>query len=350
MVGRPMRRPSLSLLVLVVMLGCGAGSVVSTPPAAEEHEAGTATPDDASSDAGGDWEAGSDAGQDGAEDAGTDAESDAGEDADASVPDAGGPTTIRIMAANLTSGNRQSYDPGEGIRIFQGLKPDVVLIQELNYKNNTNEDIRSFVTTAFSEDYTYHRESGAQIPNGVISRYPIVASGQWADPKVSNRSFVYAKIAVPGAHPLWAVSVHFVTSGASARNEEARSLTAQLKAVVSLGDYVVIGGNLNTDSRNESCIATLGQIVATQAPHPADGANNSSTNASRSKPYDWVLANPTLGALRVPTVVGASQFPAGLVFDSRGYAPLSEVAPVTASDSAASNMQHMAVVKDFRLP
>ena len=25
---------------------------------------------------------------------------------------------VRIMAANLTSGNSQNYDPGEGIRIF----------------------------------------------------------------------------------------------------------------------------------------------------------------------------------------------------------------------------------------
>jgi hypothetical protein len=36
------------------------------------------------------------------------------------------------MAANLSSGNNQSYDPGEGARIFQGLKPDIVMIQELN--------------------------------------------------------------------------------------------------------------------------------------------------------------------------------------------------------------------------
>ena len=37
-------------------------------------------------------------------------------------------TTLRIMAANTSSGNRQSYDPGEGTRIFQGLDPDIVLI------------------------------------------------------------------------------------------------------------------------------------------------------------------------------------------------------------------------------
>ena len=33
---------------------------------------------------------------------------------------------VRLMAATITSGNLQSYDPGEGPRIFQGTKPDVV--------------------------------------------------------------------------------------------------------------------------------------------------------------------------------------------------------------------------------
>jgi len=35
------------------------------------------------------------------------------------------------------------------------------------------------------------------------------------------------------------------------------------------------------------------------------------------------------------------------VFDSRVYTPLSDVAPVLSTDSAATNMQHMAVVRDF---
>ncbi len=35
---------------------------------------------------------------------------------------------IRIMAANLTSENFSSYDPGEGNRIFQGLDPDIALV------------------------------------------------------------------------------------------------------------------------------------------------------------------------------------------------------------------------------
>ena len=68
---------------------------------------------------------------------------------------------LRIMAANITSGSHQSYDPGHGIRIFQGLKPDVVMIQEFNYRQNTSDDIREFVTQAFGENYHYFREEEA---------------------------------------------------------------------------------------------------------------------------------------------------------------------------------------------
>src|SRR5438105_1119425 len=91
-------------------------------------------------------------------------------------------TTLRVMSANL-NGNTQSYQPF-AIRIFQGLKPDIVAIQEFNYSNNTPSDIRSMVDTAFGTNFSYFREnytSSGDIPNGIISRYPIVASGSWAD-------------------------------------------------------------------------------------------------------------------------------------------------------------------------
>ena len=44
-------------------------------------------------------------------------------------------------------------------------------------------------------------------------------------------------------------------------------------------------------------------------------------------------------------VFASHSFPKGLVFDSRVYTPLSDVAPVLQLDSG--NAQHMAVVKDF---
>src|SRR4051812_3653322 len=88
-------------------------------------------------------------------------------------------THVRIVAANLSSGNHQSYDAGDGARILKALKPDVILIQEFRYGSGSTEDIRKFVTETFGEDYSYQRESiegddpGA-IPNGVISRFPIL--------------------------------------------------------------------------------------------------------------------------------------------------------------------------------
>ena len=58
-------------------------------------------------------------------------------------------TKIRLMAANITSGNNQSYDGGHGTRIFQGLDPDIVMIQEFNYGDNSPSSIQNYVTSTF---------------------------------------------------------------------------------------------------------------------------------------------------------------------------------------------------------
>ncbi len=268
-------------------------------------------------------------------------------------PDLGGsyggtPGNLRIASANLTSGTAQSYDPGAGLHILEGLRPDVVLIQEFNYGANTDTDVRKMIDKTFGPTFSYFRESGAQIPNGVVSRWPIIASGSWVDPQVSNRGFAYAEIALPGAHHLWAVSLHLLTSTATDRAKEATSVVAHVKATVPSGDYLVIGGDFNTGVRNEACVTTLAQVVATAAPYPNDGSN-SNTSGTRSKPHDWVLPGSGLERSQVATTIGANTFPAGLVFDSRVYKPLSDVPPVVAGDSGAPNMQHMAVVKDFYL-
>jgi endonuclease/exonuclease/phosphatase family metal-dependent hydrolase len=271
----------------------------------------------------------------------------------ATPPVDGGPGSkpnLRVVAANISSGATSTYDSGEGIRIFQALHADVALVQELNYGTNSDTDLKDFVAKAFGAGYVYYRESGVQIPNGIVSRYPIVMSGSWDDPQVDNRGFAYAKIAIPGPHPLWAVSLHFLTTSAGNRAPEATSLVAQLGAVVADGDYVVLGGDLNTTNRAETCITTLGQIVEAPGPLPVDQAGNDATNGPRNAPYDWVLAGATLAKLQGPTVIGANSFPAGLVFDSRVYTPLTDVTPVMKFDSEAENMQHMPVVKDFAVP
>ncbi len=257
---------------------------------------------------------------------------------------------VRLMAANISSGNYQSYDPGHGTRIFQGTKPDVVMIQEFNYGDNSATAIRSFVNTAFGSSFYYYREAGAQIPNGIISRYPIVASGEWDDPYVTNRDFAWARIDIPGPKDLWVVSVHLLTSDATTRNNEATNLVSRIKSLVPAGDYLAIGGDLNTDTRSESSFSTFSQVVTTSSPYPADKNGNTNTNASRAKPYDHLLVDSDLRAYQTSTVIGSSSFSAGLVVDTRVYSPLSDISPALSTDSGATNMQHMAVIKDFLVP
>ena len=48
-------------------------------------------------------------------------------------------SVLRVMTANLTSGNAQKYE-SPGLDILQGLQPDIVAIQEFNYSNNAPAD------------------------------------------------------------------------------------------------------------------------------------------------------------------------------------------------------------------
>lgn len=257
---------------------------------------------------------------------------------------------LRVMGGNITSGNFQSYDLGHGSRIFQGLDPDVVMIQEFNFGSNSTADIRSFVNTAFGTSFSYFREAGAQIPNGIISRYPILASGEWDDTSVSNRDFAWARIDIPGPKDLWAISVHLLTSSSSSRNTEAQNLVTYINGAIPAGDYLVIGGDLNTGSRSEACITTLSRVAVTAGPYPADRNGNVNTNASRGSPYDWVLADADLNAFKTPVVIGTSTFTNGLVADTRVYSPIAAISPALAADSGAASMQHMGVVRDFLIP
>jgi endonuclease/exonuclease/phosphatase family metal-dependent hydrolase len=257
-------------------------------------------------------------------------------------------TRVRIVAANLTSGNYSSYDPGHGARILTGIDADVVLIQELNVGDNTDAELAAWVEQTFGPGFSYSRPNpSAQLPNGVISRWPILASGLWDDPEVSNRDFAWARVDLPGPRELWAVSLHLLTANATTRNREASRLLEYINSQVPDEDYLVVGGDLNTRSFSESCLSTLAARVETSGPHPADQNGNTATNATRSRPYDHVLVDADLAALQTSTQIGASSFPNGLVVDTRVYVPLSDIAPARWDDSAVFGVQHMAVVKDF---
>ncbi|MEO8877870.1 MAG: endonuclease/exonuclease/phosphatase family protein, partial [Polyangiaceae bacterium] len=225
---------------------------------------------------------------------------DGGNSNDAAVDDGGsgddGPVTtlpdgapiprehLRIMAGNLSTGNNQNYDGGEGERIFTGLHADVILIQEFNVGDNSDGVAQTFVETVCGPGCSYFREpTSYHIPNGVISRFPIVSSGDWDDPSTTDREFAWAQIDIPGPIDLYAVSVHLLTSGSTQRSTQATDLVALVNANVPAGSYVVIGGDLNTESRDEAATSTtgLGSIVDTEAPYPADGANDENTNQPR---------------------------------------------------------------------
>jgi len=123
-------------------------------------------------------------------------------------------SVLRVMTANLTSGNAQKYE-SPGLDILKGLQPDIVAIQEFNYSNNAPADFRQMIDETFGAGFSYFREtnSGFSIPNGIISRYPILEAGSWTDPVVSNRGFAWARIALPGTNDLYLVSVHLYSSG-----------------------------------------------------------------------------------------------------------------------------------------
>lgn len=269
---------------------------------------------------------------------------------------------IRIVAANLTSGNGQDYDLGHGIRILQGVNPDIVLVQEFNYFTNTTAYLQTFTDEVFEGGgFHYFREPGGEnIPNGILSRYPIIDSGEWPQP-VGDRDHAWARIDIPGNRELLVVSVHLRTDS-SERPGEATQLVGHIKDYYTANnearatDYLVIGGDFNSSSRTETALTTLSSLVTTTGPWPADRNGNVNTNAGRNSPYDAVYAGKGLQAMKVPTVIGASTFTNGLVADTRVYSPISEIAPAFANDSNVPNsggqnsMQHQAVVRDFQIP
>lgn len=366
MLGRPR-----SLIVLLALAACSSPPAVSDASTEDAGQEPSTEQDSGIADAG-EVDAGvSDAGTPdaGAPDAGSpDAgDFDSGVALDAGPSDggaslcpapsgAGAPFRLRAAAANLTSGNCQSWDPGHGVRILQGLAPDVVMVQEFNFYTSTPigcpdtnpADLPTLVERIFPDGgYSFARGASGHIPNGVLSRWPIVESGDWNDPRVADREFTWAHVDLPGPRDLWVVSVHLLTSSASERTLEGNALRKQLDALIPPGDFLLIGGDFNTDTTSENVFSALSPRVDLGFPEPVDQSGNPGTNTSRSKPYDHVLASPCLAALQVPTAIGAQSFDAGLVFDSRVFTPLADVAPVLSTDSSASNMQHMAAVKDF---
>ncbi|MEO6184456.1 MAG: endonuclease/exonuclease/phosphatase family protein [Verrucomicrobiota bacterium] len=268
-------------------------------------------------------------------------------------------TTIRVMASNLTSGGNQRYETA-GLNILKGLKPDIIAMQEFNVSNsfgiNTSTAIRSMIDTTFGTNFVYFRETNSaySIPNGIISRYSITNSGSWidSDTGVNDRGFAWVQIDLPGTNDLYVVSVHLKASSGTTnenrRTAEANELTSLIATNFPTNAWIIVAGDMNLFSETEGAIIKFKTFLS-DSPVPADQSGDQDTNAGRNERYDRVLLSFSL-TNRLTNVVLVSQiFSNGLVFDSRVYNPLSNVPPVLATDSGVSNMQHMAVVKDFKI-
>jgi len=262
------------------------------------------------------------------------------------------PARVRIVAANLTSGTRQSYSPdngnhsnleGAGARILKALNTDIVLIQEFN----TTMPVRQWINSTLGREFQFAREEDPGIPNGIISRFPIIESGEWDDAKLDNRDFVWAKLALPDGTKLWAVSVHLYSQKSTTRAAQAAALVSFLREKVQPGERIVVGGDFNTRALSEDCLREFANLLTVPEIPPSDQLGNGNTNEKRSRPYDWVLVDAKTEAAEMPVEIAGNAFADGFVFDSRVFEPSQLPPPVQPGDSGVNGMQHMAVVRDF---
>ena len=293
---------------------------------------------------------------------------------------------IRAVAANISTGEDQNYDAGEGIRILQGLKPNVIMIQEFNYKSNSDLDYTEMVEAIFQDSGClssipkrcfYEVGTGALIPNGIISKFPIISSGEWADPASNidaTRRLNYAIIDIPKEKDLFVVSVHL-----SAKSYDDQIAAAQLIAqkVSELKKenpnkyYYMVGGDFNgsdvVSKYGFGEYETEAIFDADEyAPRPIGEDGNYGTNTNRTKPYDWILTSSDLSAYQVSSnfcsvtnSTDCKRYTNGLVFDTRDFSQLNldkyffgtsfNEQTLNINDSGALNMQHMAIIKDFKI-
>ena len=297
-------------------------------------------------------------------------------DADDVPPTVDG-TPIRFMAANITS-DGDGYDPDAGRNIFKAVKPDIAMIQEFRLSKQKPAD---FFAEIFGPEFHYFVGSfdssiseKSSKPNAIASRFPIIDTGEWRPQNrkdgrdqdaYKDRFWTYAVVDIPGDRDLLVVSVHLHTEN---NRYEYEPLAEKIIAKQKEGDYyVAIGGDFNTKGLNYEVLTTqcetFRSIFALDTSKvPVDQNGNANTNAKRGSQLDWVLFDKDFDAFAVPTEIGAhtgkNAYPYGHVFDTRVYAnsyhngvcELTLVPPATERDSAAKEMQHMAVIRDVVVP
>ena len=261
---------------------------------------------------------------------------------------------IQVMSANLVSGgwpNINYYSNSR--RIFQGLTPDIVLIQE--FKVATGSTREEYVNEVFGPGYYLYYEIGSS-PNGIISRWPFKSAGEWSDPEVSDRDFAWAVINIPGDIDLQVVSVHLKASPGPTERETRRVESEQIKAYVQANfdddHYILVGGDLNTyHSPVEPCLSVFASFLDYNDHTPADRLGNSDTNEGRDKRYDWLMANHLLDELHTTTMVGTQDrsYSEGIVFDSWVFPNVASEVPPIKYDDSHGTMDHMGMIKTYNI-
>ncbi|MBN2724314.1 MAG: endonuclease/exonuclease/phosphatase family protein [Deltaproteobacteria bacterium] len=266
---------------------------------------------------------------------------------------------LRIVAANLSSGNYMNYDLGHGIRILKGLNPDVVLVQEMNYLENTESDYRAFAQEIVGTEFFSVDNKDFEIPNGVISKWPVLRSGYWDDPSLSNRELFWAEIDLPGNLDLFVVSVHLHTSPSTDQVIASSVIVDEVKIHMqeNPGRFVyIVGGDFNGPASVSSEGFGRDEIFVVSDLFPVDDNDNFNTNSPRSSHYDFILGDSLITSMMTPVLVESTYtselkvYESGLVFDTRTFSQdiLDEFFfPALTTDSAATGMQHMAVIKDY---
>ena len=267
---------------------------------------------------------------------------------------------IRVMTANLNSGTPPASDwyRDPSINIFQGLKPDIILIQEFNVDSGTSR--RGFVNNAFGIEYNYYCEPSIggdwAMPNGIISRWPIKSKGHWADDNFethTTRSFVWGVIDIPGDIDLQVVSIHLKAGDGSKERQIREAEATQLKGYVEANfddnKYIIVGGDLNLQYDSQSPIGIFSRYLDATDHRPRDRNGDTDTNTGRDKPYDWIMPNEKLDSYHTTIYIGTDfqAFSEGIVFDSEIFTPLSSVSPIESGDSRYWQCYHMAVMKAF---
>ncbi len=277
---------------------------------------------------------------------------------------------LKIMTANVSKVG--TYSREESIRIFQGMGPDVAMLQE--WEVTVTNTYRKYVDDAFGADFYYYLgdSSGSgwgYMPNGIVSRWEIQTAGSWQDTSISppaDNDFAWAEINLPGNVDLLAVSVHLkADSGEEARRvAQAQVIKDYVEGHLALNpssSYVVVCGDLNAESQYEWCIQTFATFLEPTNHRPADRLGDENTNQIRTKPYDWIMPNQLLDDLHSTLVIGTENYtyPEGIVFDSHVFSrwsdtttagpgtPLWNLPPVLYGDSHSSEMDHMGIMKAF---